>query len=32
LQAYERSIGKEGDVLVVTPDGDFFKYLKSSGK
>lgn len=32
LQAYERSIGKEGDVLVVTPDGEFFKYLKDSGK
>lgn len=32
LQAYERSIGKEGDVLVVTPEGDFFKYLKDSGK
>jgi len=32
LQAYDRSIGKEGDVLVVTPDGDFFKYLKNAGK
>ena len=28
LQAYERSLGKEGDLLVVTPDGEFFKYLK----
>lgn len=28
LQAYRNSIGKEGDVLVVTPDGEFFKYLK----
>lgn len=28
LQAYERSLGKEGDVLVVSPDGEFFKYLK----
>ena len=28
LQAYERSLGKDGDVLVVTPDGEFFKYLK----
>ena len=28
LQAYERSIGKEGDVLVVRPEGEFFKYLK----
>lgn len=32
LQAYERSIGKEGDVLVVSPDGEFFKYLKNSGR
>jgi membrane protease subunit HflC len=32
LQAYERSLGKEGDVLVVTPEGDFFKYLKNAGK
>jgi membrane protease subunit HflC len=28
LQAYERSLGKEGDVIVVSPDGEFFKYLK----
>jgi modulator of FtsH protease HflC len=28
LQAYDRALGKEGDVLVVTPDGEFFKYLK----
>ncbi|HEY4214283.1 MAG TPA: protease modulator HflC [Steroidobacteraceae bacterium] len=32
LQAYERSIGKDGDLLVVTPDGEFFKYLKDPGK
>ena len=32
LQAYERSLGKEGDLLVVTPDGEFFKYLKDSAK
>lgn len=32
LQAYERSIGKEGDVLVISPDGEFFKYLKDSAK
>jgi len=31
LQAYERSLGKDGDVLVVTPDSEFFKYLKSPG-
>jgi membrane protease subunit HflC len=28
LQAYQRSLGKDGDLLVVTPDGEFFKYLK----
>jgi membrane protease subunit HflC len=28
LQAYERSLGKDGDLLVVTPEGEFFKYLK----
>jgi modulator of FtsH protease HflC len=29
LQAYRTSLGKEGDVLVVTPDSEFFRYLKS---
>ena len=32
LQAYERSLGREGDLLVLTPDGEFFKYLKDSAK
>jgi len=32
LQAYERSLGKEGDILVVSPDGEFFKYLKDPGR
>lgn len=32
LQAYELSLGKDGDLLVVTPDGEFFKYLKDSAK
>jgi len=32
LQAYERSLGKDGDLLVVTPEGDFFKYLKDPSK
>jgi membrane protease subunit HflC len=31
LQAYERALGKDGDLLVVTPDGEFFKYLKDPG-
>ncbi len=32
LQAYRASFGKEGDVLVVSPEGEFFKYLDSAGK
>lgn len=32
LQAYERSIGKDGDVLVLTPDGEFFKYMKDAAR
>jgi membrane protease subunit HflC len=31
LQAYRRSLGKQGDVLVLAPEGEFFKYLKDSG-
>lgn len=29
LQAYRSSLGREGDVLVVSPDSEFFKYFKS---
>ncbi|MGB5104568.1 MAG: protease modulator HflC [Steroidobacteraceae bacterium] len=32
LQAYRRSLGKQGDVMVLAPDGEFFKYLKESGR
>jgi membrane protease subunit HflC len=32
LQAYRNVLGREGDILVIEPDGDFFKYLHSSGK
>jgi len=32
LEAYRRTLGQEGDVLVLAPDGEFFKYLKSSSK
>ena len=32
LQAYERSLGKEGDVLVLSPDSEFFKYMKDPGR
>jgi membrane protease subunit HflC len=28
LQAYRSSLGKDGDILVLSPDGEFFKYLK----
>jgi membrane protease subunit HflC len=31
LQAYRRSLGKQGDVLVLAPEGEFFKYLKEPG-
>jgi len=29
LQAYRNSLGREGDVLVISPDSDFFRYLQS---
>lgn len=32
MQAYDRSLGKEGDLLVVTPEGEFFRYLKDASK
>ena len=28
MQAYRTSLGKDTDVLVISPDSDFFKYLK----
>jgi modulator of FtsH protease HflC len=31
LQAYERSLGQANDVLVLSPDSEFFKYLKDPG-
>jgi membrane protease subunit HflC len=31
LQAYRKSLGTGDDVIVVSPDGEFFKYLKKSG-
>jgi membrane protease subunit HflC len=31
MQAYRRSLGKQGDIIVIAPDGEFFKYLKESG-
>ena len=32
LQAYERSLGKDSDLIVVSPDGEFFRYLKDPDK
>ncbi|HEU4780909.1 MAG TPA: protease modulator HflC [Steroidobacteraceae bacterium] len=29
LQAYRSSLGKDGDVMVVSPDSEFFRYFKS---
>jgi membrane protease subunit HflC len=31
IQAYKSSLGKEGDVMVVSPDSEFFRYLRSPG-
>ena len=31
MQSYRRSLGKQGDVLVISPEGEFFKYLKDAG-
>ncbi|MDR2212117.1 MAG: protease modulator HflC [Pseudomonadales bacterium] len=30
LNAYRQGLGSESDVLLLSPDGDFFKYLKNS--
>ena len=32
LQAYRSSLAREGDVWVVSPEGEFFKYLNSPGR
>lgn len=29
LEAYRRSLGNQGDVMVISPDSEFFRYLKS---
>ncbi|HET9864902.1 MAG TPA: protease modulator HflC, partial [Steroidobacteraceae bacterium] len=29
LQAYRTSLGREGDVLVISPDSEFFRYLRT---
>lgn len=30
LRAYKNTLGRDGDILVVSPDGEFFKYLHSA--
>lgn len=32
LQAYRNSLARDGDVLVLTPDGEFFKQYESGGR
>jgi len=32
LQAYRSSLSRDGDVWVVSPEGEFFKYLNSPGR
>ncbi len=31
MQAYRKALGKEGDVLVLSPDSEFFRYMKQPG-
>jgi membrane protease subunit HflC len=31
MQAYRRSLGRDGDVMVLAPDSEFFKYMKQPG-
>jgi len=30
IDAYRKSMGKDGDVLILDPDNDFFRYLNQS--
>jgi|HubBroStandDraft_6_1064221.scaffolds.fasta_scaffold77203_3 membrane protease subunit HflC len=30
MQAYKDTLGREGDILVITPEGEFFKYLHNA--
>src|SRR5690606_41485886 len=32
LEAYREAIGTESDILVISPDSDFFKYLNRSNR
>jgi membrane protease subunit HflC len=31
MQAYKNTLGLEGDILVIAPEGEFFKYLHGAG-
>ena len=31
IDAYKKSVGKDGDILVLDPNNEFFRYLNSSG-
>ena len=30
MQAYKNTLGRDGDILVIAPEGEFFKYLHSA--
>ena len=32
LQAYRTALGREGDMLVIQPDGEFYKYLHNPAR
>jgi membrane protease subunit HflC len=32
LQAYRNALGRDGDILVIEPDGEFYKYLRSPAR
>jgi membrane protease subunit HflC len=32
LEAYRKSLGRQGDIMVLAPDGEFFKYFKEPGR
>ena len=32
LEAYRNALGRDGDILVIEPDGDFYKYLRSAAR
>ena len=32
LQAYRSALGLAGDILVIEPEGDFYKYLRSAAR